>query len=236
MQISNLITTPTYTTLLPASNQKIKFRPFLVKEEKVLLQIKETEENNITLLLENIFNIVNACIFNVIDAKSLPISDLEFLFLNIRAKSESSNINFIMKCIECQAENKITVSIDDLKTDIKKDIENTIQLSDELYVEMKYPAAEDLFEDFNNKGDIDVIKLVKSCIKSFIHNENIFPVTKETSDEVMTFLEDLTSAQFSKFRDFIDNLPSNYIPYEFTCKSCGKKHNEKLEGLSTFFM
>lgn len=235
MQISDLITIPTYTVILPVSNQKVKFRPFLVKEEKVLLQIKETEENNTALLLENVFNIVNECIYNAFDSKKLSVSDFEFLFLNIRTKSESSNINFRIKCEKCQEDNSLTVNIDDLKTDINQDVINPIKLSDVLYVEMKYPAAEDLIEQINNKN-VDVIRLVKSCIKSFIHNDEILPVTPETSDSVMDFLDCLTTSQFSQLKIFIDNLPKNYIPIKFKCNSCGHENEEKLEGLANFFI
>jgi hypothetical protein len=98
----------------------------------------------------------------------------------------------------------------------------------------------DLIKTLNaiNSADdrIKFIKLLKSCIKSFIHNENILPVTKDTSDEVMNFLECLTTEQFKKFKYFIDNLPTNYIPIKFNCNSCGKENNEKLEGLANFFI
>lgn len=234
MQISDLIVTPTYLITLPISKKKLKFRPFLVKEEKILLQIKETEDNSV-LLVENVFNIINACIFNALEVRTLSLTDFEFLFLNIRTKSESSKINFKTECSHCQAENLVSVSIDDLKTKINSEVENPIKLSDNLFIEMQYPATEDILEQIDDKN-IDVIKLAKACIKAFIHNDEHLPVTKDTSDEVMNFLECLTTEQFRKFKNFIDNLPTNYIPINFNCVSCGKENKDKLEGLTNFFI
>lgn len=230
MNIKDFIAIPEYSITLPISKQTIRYRPFLVKEQKVLLQIQETESDDSTKI-NNVLSVINECLFNEIDSRNLNITDFEILFLNIRAKSESSEMHFKAKCDHCQHENLTSINIGDLKTDIK-DVDNIIKINDKLFIEMKYPDINSVL-DIDNK---DVVAMVKICIKSFILGDTVYHVEQNSSDDVMEFLDYLTTDQFKKLKEFIENIPQNYIPLKFKCNKCGEETDKKINGLMNFFI
>ncbi len=228
MKLTELLEIPRYTLKLPTSNKEISYRPFLVKEQRVLLQAQEEKDEK--LIINSLMDVLNVCTYNEIDVKSLSLTDFEFLFLNIRAKSVGSNVNASVGCTHCGKDNEISIKIEDVKIDFKEIPENPIQISEYLWVEMKYPSTEVLF------SSTDKIKIVKDCIKSMIFKDSVYNLDNRTPDEIMEFLDMLNDTQIKKLTAFIESLPRLYIPLEFNCIHCKKENSIKFESLLELFI
>lgn len=233
MNLTDLITIPEYTLILPISKQKIRFRSFLVKEQRVLLQSQEERDEK--QIINSIILILRACTFDKVDVESLNVTDFEYLLLNIRSKSAGSNININVKCKSCQHPNEVNFSIDDIKLTGNVKVDNPILISEGFYIEMSLPSAENLMTYDKTSKEEQTLNIVKSCLKSIIHNDSVYPLENYSMEKISEFLDQLTADQLDKLIKFIESMDTNYLPVEFTCVSCGEKNSKKFEGLLELF-
>tara|TARA_Y100000356_G_C11185008_1_gene248930 strand:- start:2 stop:736 length:735 start_codon:yes stop_codon:yes gene_type:complete len=232
-----IIETPTYELTLPSQELKVKFRPFLVKEEKIMLVALESgEEKEIT---EATKKILGACTFNKIDVANLPTFDIEYMFLQIRAKSIGEISKFKVICPDDKS-TYAEVEIDLSKIEVQVDDEHTnkvvIDEQRQLGVVLKYPTMAMVSRDTLKNADYDtVFDLMLSCVHEIFEGEKIYPGVDTTKDEMKEFFEKLPQGAFDKIRKFFDTMPRLRHEQEVTNPKTGVKSKVTFEGLNDFF-
>ncbi len=227
------IATPTYTLTIPSTKKKVKYRPFLVKEQKILILAMENEDQE--QILDAITNTIKACLITKIDMTTLALFDIEYLFLQIRARSISEEIEMRVTCAD-DGETTVDVKfmVDDVKVNFPKGHTNIIQLSDDLTIEMQYPDL-DYFAKINFMDEkVDEYELVAKCIKRVYVGEDDF--TSDSLDESKAWVEGLTNNQFEKIQSFFETMPT--LRHVLKVKNPKTKvvNEVVLEGLSDFFV
>ena len=234
------ISTPTYELTLPSSGKKIKYRPFLVREEKVLIMALESEDTK--QITNSVIDILNSCILSKgIKLETLATFDIEYLFLNIRSKSvgETIDVNIV-----CPDDNKtqvaVTVDVDSIK--IKKDRKhkNVIKLDDNLSLKLKYPSMNQFIDsNFESKIDESEVKstldMIISCIDVIFNEEESWPASESTSKELEDFVDQLNTKQFKLIEDFFATMPKLTHTIKVKNPNTGVESDVKLEGLAAFF-
>lgn len=227
------LNTPTYELVVPSSKKKIKYRPFVVKEEKILLMALETEDE--VQIANAIKEIITACVstkgFNV---EELATFDIEYLFLNIRAKSVGEVIELILTCPDDnETQVRANINIDDIQVQFDKDHKNQIKISEDLWVEMKYPGI-DMFAAPQDDID-DTFTLVAKSISKIYNSEDVWDETTTTESEFISFVEGMNSKQFGEVQKFFDTMPTLKHTVEITNPKTKVKSEYTIEGLSNFF-
>ena len=227
---------PQYVVTLPSTGEKISMRPFLVREEKVLMIALES--NDMQQISKAVRNIIESC-YDIGDMDKLTVFDIEYLFLQLRAKSVGENMNIQIKCQEedCKELTPISINVDDIVI-INQEQERTILLDKEagVGVEMRYPSLELITSmDMEKLSSIEgVMDLIVKCIDSIFDNDNVYNADDETPEELGSFVEGLSSEQFKKIQMFLQEVPAVYYKADYDCK-CGKKQEIELRGLNSFF-
>jgi hypothetical protein len=239
---------PIYELDLPLSKKKVKFRPFLVKEEKILLMAMESETDESTLLaIKQIIG--NCCLSDDIDIETLPITDLEYFFLNLRARSIGETVDLQYKCNnklkdengeekDCGSIVKLEVNVLDIKPEVSENHSTKIALTSTMGVVMKYPSFK-IVEDISKVegGEIEkLMAILLNCIESVYTEDSIFYAKDISKEELGEFVENLTRDQFAKVQQFFDTMPKIKKELDFTCKKCGYHENIAIEGLQSFFV
>ena len=233
------IVTPTYELELPSTGKKVKYRPFLVKEEKLLVLALETE--NTKDISTAIKTVLKSCIQSRgVKVENLPTFDIEYLFLNIRGKSvgEEIEVNLIAPDDEVTSV-PVTINIDDIKIQKKKDHTNKIKLDETLMMQMKYPSLDEFVKNnFDFDGNINMdqsFDLIASCIDKIYNEEEVWSTADCTKKEVKDFLEQMNSLQFKEIESFFDSMPKLSHSVTFTNPKTKVESTVVLEGLSSFF-
>ena len=226
---------PTFTLEIPSQSTLTMFRPFLVKEEKILLMAKASEDPaDIFRAIKQVVN--NCCMADNFDVDKLALFDLEYLFLQIRALSVN---NIIKQSYRDNEDNKVyefEINLHDVKIKFPENIEKNIPITDTLIIKMGYPSAS-LFDDkeFLNSGDEFPFELVLRCIDMIIDGEDVYQKNDFTSEELEVFLDQLGIAVFDKIRAFIENVP--YLNYKIEYKnSLGNDRIIEMKSLMDFFL
>ena len=233
------IATPTYELELPSSGQKIKYRPFLVKEEKLLVLALESEST------KEISNAIKSVLKNCIQTRgikveTLPTFDIEYLFLNIRGKSvgEEIEVNLIAPD-DGETSVPVKINIDDIKVQTKEGHKKQIKLDDSLVMEMRYPSLEQFIKsnfDFSGESGMDQsFELIATCIDKIYSEEEVWTTADCTKKEITDFLEQMNSVQFKQIEKFFETMPK--LSHEITFKNpkTGVESTVVMEGLSSFF-
>jgi len=223
--------TPTYTLILPSTGKQYRYRPFLVKEYKILLTALESDNAEIHRIMTEL---VDVCTFNKIDAIELPNFDLEYVFLQIRAKSIGEMTNLELQCNNCDT--KISFELDISKAEVIKNPNhnNKIIISDSITLEMRYPKFSemaDIYENFNTDKAVDLLCM---CIKSILTPEKVYD--DFTREEITEFVNGFSKEQFEKIEEFFLTMPKLNQHIEQSCGNCGSKNELTLEGLQNFFV
>ena len=227
------IATPTYTLTIPSTKKKVKYRPFLVKEQKILILAMENEDQE--QILDAITNTIKACLITKVDMATLALFDIEYLFLQIRARSISEEIEMRVTCAD-DGETTVDVKfmVDDVKVNFPKGHTNIIELDNDLTIEMQYPDL-DYFAKINFMDEkVDEYELVAKCIKRVYVGEDDF--TSDSLDESKAWVEGLTNNQFEKIQSFFETMPT--LRHVLKVKNPKTKvvNEVVLEGLSDFFV
>lgn len=226
------LNTPTYELKLPSSGEKIRFRPFLVKEHKVLLTMSEAEDNEVSRIIREL---VDVCTFNALKIKDLPHFDIEYIFMNLRAKSIGEIVDVVVNC-ECGTKIETNFNIEDLKVEVADGHSNKIMINNEVGIEMKYPNIDEVVGVFASEDSQKILDLIINCVKAIYDQSEYWDAKDQTRAELEEFIYSLTKEQFDKIEKFFTTAPKIVQVIETDCPDC-KKHNvSKLEGLQNFFV
>ena len=231
------IVTPSYELTLPSNGKKIKYRPFLVKEEKIL--ILAIESNSIKDISRAIKDVLKSCILTKgVKIDELPTFDIEYLFLNIRSRSIGESIDLVITCPD-DNETKVNkqIYIDEIEVKTDKDHNPDIKLDDTYTMRLKYPSLDQFIdENFNfDEAKDNSFDIISSCIDIVYSDEEAWEAKDCTKKELLEFVERLNSSQFKKVEKFFDTMPKISHDIEVENPNTKVKSTVKLEGLASFF-
>ena len=234
MGLPKLNNVPKYKIKVPSTNQEITYRPFLVKEEKILLIALESQDP--VQIATAITDTVSSCIFEEINKKDFKSYDIEYLFLKIRSKSVGEKADLLFKCSSCETENKFQLNIDDIVMDVKE-IDNKIKITDEIYIEMKHPSFESVSNNkklINDSPTTQVFGLIQEAVAAILTNDERIDIKDTSDEEFQEFVESMTQDQFANMREYIEAIPKLSHEINYTCTNCNTNNNITLEGLQSF--
>jgi hypothetical protein len=226
---------PTYELEVPSTKKKIKFRPFLVKEEKVLLMALETdEEKNIK---DAVLQLLKSCISTRIKLENLASFDLEYIFLNIRAVSVGEVVQMNITCQDDEkTQVKYNLNLTDVNVLFPEGHSNKIMLTDNLGVIMKYPSFDGFVQgQFTNNTEFDVIKVIAESIDQIFQGDEVYDESTTTKKEFVQFVESLTNPQLEKIQEFFETAPRLEHSFKVTNPNTGVESDYTLRGLASFF-
>lgn len=230
------ITTPTYELRLPSTDQLIKYRPFLVREEKVLLMAMESEDES--QMINAVKTILKNCIISKVKVDDLAIFDIEYLFLNIRAKSVGEQIELNLTCPDDgETTVPIELNVEDIKIQKSDDHSRIIPLTDSISVVMKYPSME-MFVKTNFTASAkteDIFEIAASCIEQVVEGEDVYETKSFSKKEINDFLDSLDTAQFLLIQKFFETMPKLSHTIKVTNPVTNVESDVVLEGLASFF-
>lgn len=233
------ISTPTYELDLPSSGQTIQYRPFLVREEKLLVLALESE--NMKEISSAIKTVIKNCILTKgVKIESLPTFDIEYLFLNIRGKSVGEEIEVNVICPDDEDITvPVTISVDEIKVVKDKKHTNKIKVDDSIMMEMKYPSLDQFIKnnfDFTGSNLMDQsFDLVASCIDKIYQGDEVWSSADVTQKELIDFLDQFNAAQFQQIETFFETMPKLSHTVKVKNPKNGVESEVVLEGLSNFF-
>jgi len=231
--------TPIYTTEIPSTKEAIKFRPFLVKEQKSLLLAQQSDDINV--MADTLKDVIRLCVQSPIDVNKLAIFDLEYIFSQIRAKSVGENVELIFSCDVCEDEKanvKLSIDLTKLKVETDPTHEAKIHLFNDVGIMMKYPSINVLnsLEKYGVDTEVDLVfDIVCQSIDYIYDNNEVYHAHEQTKEELVTFVNNLTTEQFGKIETFFETMPKLRQKVNYTCPVCSRIHNKVLEGLNSFF-
>jgi hypothetical protein len=231
------LATPQFALEIPSNGKRVLFRPFVVKEEKALLMAASAEDQN--SMIDAVKNVIAACVIDEsVNVDKLPYFDLEYIFLNIRAKSigeivkmeyrHTGGVNY--QGIACEVVTPVEINLEKVKVEKSSSHTNKIDLDGNLGMELRYPTINDIKQI--TQGD-DEIEMLAKCIISVYDKENMYE-PDNLADSVQ-FIESLNSVQFAKVMQFIETIPKLKHSFSYKCRGCGQEDTVVLEGLSDFF-
>lgn len=229
-----MVKVPTFTMTLPVSGESIDYRPFVVKEEKML--ILANEENNINDIVRAISDVVYHCTFEKMKLENYCLADMQYAFLQIRSKSIGTELSLMLVCGECGGKHpKVFVTEDFQVVDNKGN--NKVVLDNEITVELKYPGLKHYAQMFSeNQTTFDsVYEMITECIVKIYSDEEMFINEPSRHNEVREFVDNLTPEQFEKFEAFFLEMPMLIKREEFVCTVCGTNNALLVDSLKSFF-
>jgi len=238
--------TPTFHVTLPITKTQVTFRPYLTKEEKLLLMAVESKDSK--TIMGAIRQIAINCIVSPKDLNvdNLPMVDVDYLFLNLRAKSKSEVLEANFNCrnipegqdTECNNLMQLSVRVDELKADIAPDFTTTIPLNDKIGIVMRLPRYADISSASTNDNLSSIDKsfqMIKSSIAQIYDGEQVFDVNTAMDKDLEEFIGSLNSEQFKKIERFFDVMPKIDYKFDVTCKKCGFDHHINYKDIASFF-
>ena len=230
------LNSPTYELKVPSTGNNISYRPYLVKEEKILMMAMESNDNE--QMMRAVKDVIRSCTSDSVNVDTLAMFDIEYIFTQLRAKSVGETSTVSVKCSECGSSNDVDVNLDEVYVNVPESTVHTIPLTDTVGVSLKYPSVNAMVkaQASDTKSEIDrVFDLIVACIDSIYSDDEIFDAKEQSEKELKEFIESLNTQQFNQVRDFIESIPSAAINVEFMCISCSKHNSFEVKGLGNFF-
>ena len=234
---------PVYEAILPSTETVIKYRPFLVKEEKILLTAMESEdEKSIT---DAVKQIIKNCVQGDLDVERLPTFDIEYIFLRLRAKSVGEEVKIGLKPWGCPQNNgelcefttEVPINLEDVKVQKTENHSNKIMLTDDIGIILRYPNIECIKEMMRGElSETEVgLKVIKNSVEMVFTQEETHERDTFTEKELEDFFDSLNTLQMEKIREFFDTMPVLKHTVKYNCKTCGEEKETTVQGLQSFF-
>ena len=214
----------------------IKYRPFLVKEQKILLLAMEEGEQQ--SMLNAIKKIIDNCTFGNLDVDNLPLFEIENIFLRLREKSVGESIDFKVKCTEddCEGLTNLQLNLSDVTYDRSKIQDGAIVINDTITINMKFPTVKTITSVKNVEKVTDNFEFLTNCIDTIEANDNIIDTKTTPKEELKDFIDSMTTEQFGKIRAFLEGMPKISTTLEYSCTMCGKDQTREIRGLQNFLV
>ena len=232
-----LLQATTYTLTIPSIGKEVKYRPFLVKEQKALLTAQQSEDTRV--MVDTLKAVISGCIYDkTIDVSKLSTFDLEFIFMQLRARSVGEIAELLFSCEHCGSkEIRVKFDISDLRVEFPESHTKNIKLNDSIGIMMKYPdfALLEKLENIDANDTNVVFDMILSCVEAIYDTENVYYAQDSTVEELNQFLENLDTAQFNLVKNFFETMPRLTQIVEYNCPKCGEHNVRNLRGISSFF-
>lgn len=230
------IDSPKYELTVPSTGETVEYRPYLVKEEKILMLAMESKDQN--QMIRALRDVIAGCTDGKVQVDKLAMFDLEYVFLKIRAKSVGETSKIAVKCTDCDTKNEFEINLDEVQVQGEVKKEAKVALTDSVGVVLRYPTVKGIQRQLGKgKGNDAEVSMaaVASAIESIYDAENVYSAEDETSESLIGFLDSLTSQQFKKISEYFEDMPRLRHEINYKCKSCGVENKQTLEGLTNFF-
>ena len=233
MALPKLNSTPQYSCVIPSTKDTVKYRPYLVKEEKILMIAFETGDQKAALTA--IINTLEACIEGDVKVSDLTTFDVEYLFTQIRSRSVGENATILVPCTSCGHKNEVELELTSIEIEYPENVQTKVQITDDVAVEMKYPSYSDVLSmDFDGDQNEMGMQILCQSIDAILTEEERVSTKDVSIKEVLEFVESMTSDQFKKMSDFLESLPSLKKDIKQPCLQCGETVERTLKGISDF--
>jgi hypothetical protein len=233
-------TMPTFTLTVPSTGKPVKYRPFLVKEEKALMIAQQSEDPGV--MIDTLKGVIKSCVIDDINVDSLAVFDLEYIFTQIRGKSVGEIVELMFACDNDhgeqndKAKSKIKVDLSTIEVTRDPSHTNKIMLFGDCGVVMKYPNVNVIKQLEIGTDDVsEIFNIVVASIDCIFQGDDIYYAHEQSKEELNQFLNNLTSEQFKKIQTFFETMPKLTTTVEYKCPICNKEHKKVLEGLQSFF-
>ena len=231
------LATPKYDMIVPSTGKAITYRPYVVKEEKILLIALETQDED--AIEKAVLNIINECVETPINVNDLTTFDVEFMFITLRSKSVGEGIKLTPKCDgdECEEINEVVINLEKVTVENLKDApDKHIKLTDDISIDLKWHTMKDRTEDLKKETETEtIINMIVTSLETIYSGEDTYAVKDATKKEVVEFVESLNTDQFNDIVEVLSNIPYLSYDMDFDCKKCGKNNTIELRGLIDFF-
>lgn len=227
--------TPTYRTVLPVSGQDIEYRPFLVKEQNILVQAKEGADAKQTM--QSVKKLLQAVTNDKIVIEELPTTDLEWLFIQVRKVSVGDTSKLMFPCVnrECPHTKEVTLSLDDIQPEGEIPQDFTVMITDTVGLTLSIPNVAGVEKVADLKEEAQTVELIKESIVNIFDEENVYEGADLTKLERDEFVDSLTFPQLELLGKWFDQLPKLTTTLEWDCDECATRNEQKLEGIQSFF-
>jgi len=236
MALPKLNNTPKYDLVIPSTSKAVKFRPYLVKEEKILLLAMETKDAG--QALNAVLDTIIACVDEKIDPNSLTTFDIEYMFVKIRSKSVGETSEIGVKCSECEHTNKVAVDLQAIDITVPK-TDFMVQLTDDIIVEMSYPHFGAMAKNKklvnSSSATEQTFEMIMSVMKAIHTGDQRIDLKDVSHKELEDFIESMTGDQLQKIRAFVETIPKLTHDVHFNCVQCKHTNTYTVEGMQNFF-
>lgn len=226
------LNTPKYDLKMPSTGAEITYRPYLVREEKILMIAMESEDQK--SMSKALLDIIESC--TEVDTNKLTIFDVEYIFAKLRAKSVGETSEISVKCDKCEFDNKTKVNLEEVSiTDLP---DTKVELTPTTGLVMRFPSMKDYtdIQNLNNLTNVDrIFEIIIASIESIYDGENLYNAKSHTKTELTEFIESLNSEQFKLIQGFLDSSPQAFVNLQYKCEGCGHEHDTQLRGMMNFF-
>ena len=228
------VNTPVYDLELPSTGETIKYRPFLLKEQKTLMMAEESKDEK--ELMNVMGSLISSCTFDSVDPNTAPMFDIEYIFLKIRTKSVGSKVDLNVTCPD-DGETKVpvTIDLDEIDVQMLEDHSNEVQIDEKIKITYRYPILKDMMNLSSSVTDIEkVFSVLNKCISSITFGDDVYQKSDITESEIENFIGELTTQQFEKLVAFFNSMPKLRHSIEITNPKTKVKSEVVVEGLQSF--
>ena len=230
-----ILATPKYDMIVPSTGEAITYRPYVVKEEKILLIAMES--NDETQIEQAVIDVIQSCVESPINIDDLTTFDVEFIFVTLRSKSVGEGIKLAPKCEHCEEVNEVKINLEEIKvTNLENKIDKHIKLTDDISIDLKWHTMKDRQKELRNDSETQtVINMIVASLETIYSGEETHVVKNATDKEIREFVESLNTDQFNEIVEVLANVPYLSYDMDYDCEKCGKENHISLNGLTDFF-
>lgn len=239
MALPKLNATPMYEMTVPSTGQKVRYRPYLVKEEKIMMMAFESGDTSSAL--NSVIDTIGFCLEegSGVEVNELSLFDIEYMFIKLRSKSVGEVSNLVSTCSndECRHKNPIAIDLDSLELHVDRS-ETIVSLTDNVKVELSYPSYRNMIQSGIDKVEDDpdvALEMISRCVVAILSGEERINAKDESLADIKEFVESMTSSQFEKISNFFNNMPRLEKKLDYTCQKCGRENKILLKGIESFF-
>lgn len=227
-----IVNAPSIVCTLPVSGQKVKFRPFVVKEQKAMLLAKESENKD--NILETIKDVVTSCTSGTLDFSKASIDDISYFFLQLRIASVGPDIKFSLPCVSCQEPVLINLDLSQISLDVNNAVKD-VKITDTIGIRFRFPTFDDTIAFENSTSEFGGIEMIKRLVEFIYDEDQIFMKSDYTDSELEEWILNLNNNQLMSIETFFKNIPHLSHELKFSCPHCKTEQSRLLEGLHNFF-